>query len=203
MDPKKFIEKVEKRKAELLAAYEAPDGMTPAEADAAMQKIVAKAKSDVKQAERDEALASLIKLAKAVASDDPEIMEACTLLERKARAERASGASVPRGPSAPRVSRYTVLETEFPEVGATANENDLFAKYKMGRKDLYWLIADAIKIAKDVSLRKWISFNPETGVYTFEAIGENPPDGWTGYRPLAMKPAKAEEPVASSEEQTF
>lgn len=190
MDAKLFVEKVNKRHQELLDAFQAPEDMTPAEADLVKQKLLAKAKSDVKAAERDEALSKLIELAKNVAGDDPEILEACNLLAKRQRAER--GERVNRAPSAPRTSRFTVLDAEFSQVGQTVHEDELFARYKMGRKDIYWLIADAIKGAKDVTARKWISFDVNSGLYTFESQGEFPPDGWTGYLPAALKAPKAE-----------
>jgi hypothetical protein len=189
MDAKIFLEKVQARYNELLAGFEAPPDMTPAEAEIVKQKLMSKAKSDVKAGERDAALTKLIELAKNVAGDDVEIIEACNLLSKRQRAER--GERVARTVSAPRTSRFTVLEVEFPEVGMQVSEDALFAKYKMGRKDVYWLIADAIKGAKDPNTRKWISFDPNSGLYTYESQGETPPDGWTGYVPSSLKAPKA------------
>ena len=201
MDDKTFHSTVMAKMAELMAQFSVPEGVTPAEIEAIKMKVLSKAKSIVKQEERDAALTKLVELAKSVASDDPEIAEACRLLEKKARAER--GASATRAASAPRISRFTILDQEFGSVGAVVHEDAMYAKYKMGRKDLYWLIADAIKGSKDVNARKWISFDPTSGNYTYEAQGALPPDGWTGYVPANLKAAKVVEATPTAEASEF
>ena len=201
MDDKAFYSAVVAKTAELMGSFTAPADITPAELEAIKAKVGAKAKSIVKQEERDAALAKIIEVAKSVASDDPEVVEACNLLAKKARAER--GAAVTRAASAPRVSRFTILDQEFATVGTVIHEDAMYSKYKMGRKDLYWLIADAIKGAKDLATRKWISFDPTSGNYTYEAQGELPPDGWTGYVPANLKAVKAEAAKPTAEASEF
>lgn len=180
MTDKEFVQAVQARKAELSAKIDKSE-LSETELGALEAKLTSKAKGDVKQAERDSALALLVKFANDVGASDPEIVAAAKLLTK---APRVAGTTTNKAPSAPRASRFTALDDMFPEVGTEVHEDAVFSKFKFGRKDMYWIIADAIKGAKDKSLRKWVSFDPTSGVYRFEAQQSAPPADWTGYVPL-------------------
>ena len=72
-------------------------------------------------------------------------------------------------------------------VGCTVHEDTIYAAHKSGRKDVYWIIADAIKLAADKSTRQWIDFDSKTGLYTYKGDGATPPKGYTGYVPKAER----------------
>lgn len=77
----------------------------------------------------------------------------------------------------------------FSKVGDQVTELEAFKQFKAGRKDLYWKIADAIKLipfGKDK--RKWIQFDEKAEVYVLKGIGPVPPAGYTGYVPKAERP---------------
>lgn len=192
MNAKDFAEKVNAKVEEYMTgAAEATQNMTESELDAFKMKMISKAKGDVKAEEKAEALKLVLEIVKTVASDDPAAMNAVEVLTVRTRAPAIPGEA--KAPGAHRVSRFTLLAEQFPTVGTEVHEDALFAQYKQGRKDIYWIIADAIKYAKSeaIALRKWISFNPETGIYRYEAQGELPPDGWKGYVPVELKAPKA------------
>jgi len=200
MDAKMFSEKVNAKVEEYMtAAAEATQNMTESELDAFKMKVIGKAKGDVKAQEKADALALVLEIVKTVAGDDKDAMNAVNILTVR---QRVPGIPGEAKVGAPRVSRFTMLDEQFATPGQTVDEVALFGQYKMGRKDIYWIIADAIKQAKDTSKRKWISFNPETGIYTYESQGALPPDGWKGYVPVELKAPKvavspSEEPVAN------
>jgi hypothetical protein len=72
-------------------------------------------------------------------------------------------------------------------IGSTVHEDDVYKAHKAGRKDVYWVIADAIKLAADTNARQWVAFNADTGLYTYMGNGTVPPAGYTGYVPKAMR----------------
>ena len=184
MDAKAFVEKVtEISQKAIEAAQEALNAATPEERKVLEGKIRDKAKAQVKQEERDNALDLLISTVKAIAADDVDLMAACKLLTKTPRVAGQKTVRV----SAPRVSRFAVLDQLFPEIGTIVNDNAIFAEFKMGPKEMHWLIADAIKGAKDPADRKWIDFDPASGNYTFVSQGAEPPEGWTGYVPKALR----------------
>jgi hypothetical protein len=190
MDDATFAEKVRARKAELMAAYAAPENITPAESEAVEAKFTAKAKADVKAQEKDAALAKVLEIVKSIAADDAEAMAAVAVLEKQAKAPKVARESSGKV----RTSRFAVLDQLFGIIGIEVDETAIFAQFKMGRKDMYWLIADAIRLCKVPEERKWISFDSSTGIYRFEAQSANAPEGWTGYIPSALKaPSVAEE----------
>jgi hypothetical protein len=86
-----------------------------------------------------------------------------------------------------RVAQEKPFLAAFVDVGQTVHEDAVFATYKLGRRDAYWTIADAVKNAKDPNTRKWIQFDAATGLYTYMGIGATPPAGYTGYVPVAMR----------------
>jgi hypothetical protein len=185
MDAKTFVDKVQAVSAEMTKKAETELATaTPEEAKAILAKITEKAKGLVKQEEKDNAMKMVLDFCKSLASDDKALMEAVALLTKSPRMPSIPGVAKV---AQPRVNRFMILDEAFPSVGAQIHEDALFAKYKLGRKDAYWLIADAIKYNKVPANRKWISFSPETWIYTYEAQGENPPEGWTGYVPRAPK----------------
>lgn len=184
MDAKKFVEQVQALSQTMIeAAQEALNAATPEERKVLESKIRDKAKAQVKQNERDAALKLLLDTVKAIASDDEDLMAACKLLTKSPRVPGARVASV----ASPRVSKFAVLDQLFPTLGTIVNDNAIFAEFKMGPKEMHWLIADAIKGAKNPEDRKWISFDPSSGNYTFVSQGAEPPEGWTGYVPKALR----------------
>ena len=75
----------------------------------------------------------------------------------------------------------------FVKVGDTVHEDDIYKAHKMGRKDVHWAIADAIKEG-DKTSRKWIALNEATGLYKLYGIGaDKPGDGYNGYVPKAER----------------
>lgn len=186
MDEKTFIAKVQAKQAELQTKNaDAIGKATPEEAKAITSEILKKAKSAVKQEERDEALKLILDTIASVAADDVPIMAAVAILRRETRHSTSGvlGGASTRGPS--------IMDQIFVNVGDTADEAKLFAVAKYGRGDGRRMIQHAVKDAKDAASRKWISFDIDTGVYKLESIGANPPDGWTGYLPVAMATDKA------------
>jgi hypothetical protein len=180
---KEFVEAVQAKKAEIMAASAKElETMTDAEKEAFAMKVTAKAKAEVKQTEKDEALKMVLDFCKDVGASDTDLQEAVTLLTKAPRAPKIPGEKAVS--SGPRASRFTMLDELFPEVGAEVHEDEIYKRYKVGRKEVYWTIADAIKGAKDKDTRKWVSFDPASGLYTLLAIQATPPEGWNGYVPL-------------------
>lgn len=68
-------------------------------------------------------------------------------------------------------------------IGSTVHEDTLYNALHCGRRDTYWTIADAIKLAADKATRQWIAFDATTGLYTFMGIGATPPKDYKGYIP--------------------
>ncbi len=81
----------------------------------------------------------------------------------------------------------TVVLNMFAEVGDTLDEGAVFMEYKLGRLEMRKATTNLIKKADKPENRRWISFNPETGIYTLEAIGPEAPEGWTGYTPVKIE----------------
>ena len=63
------------------------------------------------------------------------------------------------------------------------HENDIFLELKMGRRETHGAMKKQLRSAAPAE-RIWISFNPETGFYKVETIGEVPPPNWKGYIPV-------------------
>jgi hypothetical protein len=82
-----------------------------------------------------------------------------------------------------RVTKGQVIADLFVEVGDELDEDDIFIKYKYGRAEMRGFCRDMIKKAATPETRKWVSFNPETGIYKLAAIGSFMPDYWNGYVP--------------------
>lgn len=88
-------------------------------------------------------------------------------------------------------ARFKVFTDKFVKVGDTMDEVKLFQEMKSGRKEANGFIRVSLKKSAE-GARKWISFNPETGIYKLEAIGKNPPANWTGYVPMKAEDIFAE-----------
>jgi hypothetical protein len=71
----------------------------------------------------------------------------------------------------------------FEKKGSQVDELKLFQEMKVGRHECRILIKDNIRKAEPVN-RKWIDFDPETGMYTLIKIGEKAPQDWVGYQPM-------------------
>lgn len=88
-----------------------------------------------------------------------------------------------------RESREPAFLAHFTKAGDTLAEAEAFRLFKVGRRDAYWCIADAIKLApRGLEARKWIHFTEATETYTLMGIGPKPPAGYTGYVPKAERP---------------
>lgn len=74
----------------------------------------------------------------------------------------------------------------FAKVGDRVHEDAVYKALKLGRKDAYWTIADAIKEG-DVNARKWVYFTETDGYYTLMGVGPKPPEGYKGYVPKAER----------------
>ncbi|NIU83384.1 MAG: hypothetical protein GWN64_07865 [Candidatus Thorarchaeota archaeon] len=74
----------------------------------------------------------------------------------------------------------------FEKVGASINEGEIFNQMKAGRKECAAYIRRGLK-KYEPKERKWVSFDPDSGVYKLEAIGEKEPKGWTGYVPVEVE----------------
>lgn len=79
---------------------------------------------------------------------------------------------------------------KFVKVGDKIHEDEVFQTFKLGRRDAYWVIADAIKVAPGSDGRKWIQFDEKTGIYELKGIGKTFPAGYAGYIPRAERTTK-------------
>jgi len=136
-----------------------------------------------KRVAKKEALAKLHKLV--VASGNTEMISALKTLKPGLFGIRAVGGE--GGPA-----RHTVFAKMFEKVGSTLDEVKLFQTMKSGRKEASGFIRVGLKKDKPAE-RKWISFNPETGIYKLEAIGEKAPANWSGYVPAVTEDIFKEE----------
>lgn len=188
MDQKTFVDKVQAKKAAIAAKPETIKQLstaTPEEAKKIESEVLKKAKSAVKQEERDEALKLVLDTIGAVASDDAALMAAVAILKRETRH------AMP-GIGAPRAKSDITLQM-FPngKVGDTFTGDQLYALAKLGRGDGRRIIQNAVKGAKTPADRKWIAFDLDSDTYTLAGIGATPPTGWTGYIPVTMATEKA------------
>jgi hypothetical protein len=78
--------------------------------------------------------------------------------------------------------KYKIFGALFVNKGDSVDEMKIFQELKAGRHECTIFIRDLIKksSAKEI---KWVSFDPESGLYKLEKIGENSPKDWTGYVP--------------------
>lgn len=78
--------------------------------------------------------------------------------------------------------RFVMFANMFEKKGSQVDELEVFKQLKIGRKDAIKLIKESLRKSSPET-RKWISFNPDTGIYTCEKIGADAPKNWTGYNP--------------------
>jgi hypothetical protein len=67
------------------------------------------------------------------------------------------------------------------------SEMDIFKKFRLGEYEMRVRTRGFI-LAKDLTQRIWVKYNPDTGEYFIAGKGEAAPEGWDGYLP----PEKAE-----------
>lgn len=172
----------------LIEAYEKGHGVIEASklADMKLKTFIPRAKALLARAAKEANVKILIDFAKQYASTDnePEVMAAVAALTAVVKGTRVvlskNGKATPRG----------VISELFVNVGDTASESDVFAKFRMGRGEMKGAIKLALKSAAPAD-RKWISFSVETEEYKLIAIGADAPSGWTGYLPLDKATDKA------------
>lgn len=189
MDDKTFVAKVQAKKDEISKMPETVKALaaaTPEEAKAIASEILKRAKSAVKQEERDEALKLVLDTISSIASDDAALMAAVAILKRETRHATPGFASR---------TKDDIVAAMFPngKVGDTCTGDQLYALRKLGRGDGRRIIQQAVKGAKTPEDRRWIAFDLAADTYTLAAIGATPPTGWTGYLPTTMATDKAAE----------
>jgi len=101
------------------------------------------------------------------------------------------------GDGTTRVSVMSIVSDMFTNV-KEIHEDDVFAQHKLGRSEMATATKNIIKKFEPKD-RKWIAFDPETGVYTLAGKGENPPKNWTGYVPVEETLADEDEESESEE----
>lgn len=131
-----------------------------------------KARAKAKRAKKKEALKAVAQFVKDN-SQDESLLEAAALITPGVRVGGI------------RASRKDVIEEAFQNQDAI-HEDEIWAEYKMGRTDMRKACIGLIK-KKAPEDRMWIGFDPDSGMYTLEGTGPNPPAGWTGYRPVDME----------------
>lgn len=67
------------------------------------------------------------------------------------------------------------------KTNGSLTEMEVFKQFHIGRPDMKNKIRIFIKFMPTPEDRIWVSFNPETEVYTMDGTGPNPPEGWDGY----------------------
>ena len=127
----------------LIEAYEKEHGVIEASklADMKLKTFIPRAKALLARAAKEENVKILIDFAKKYASTDnePEVMAAVAALTAVVKGTRVvlskNGKATPRG----------VISELFVNVGDTASESDVFAKFRMGRGEMKGAIKLALK----------------------------------------------------------
>jgi len=70
----------------------------------------------------------------------------------------------------------------FEDVRTHVSEENIFAKYRYGRREMKDFIKVMIK-KPDPADRKWVNFVEDLGTYVLMKIGGDPPKDWSGYLP--------------------
>lgn len=96
----------------------------------------------------------------------------------------AKGASSARSPKMQVLDKLLSL---FNANGGKLSLMDIFKEFRMGEGEMRVRMRNAIHDRKPEE-RMWISYDPNTEVYTLEAVGADAPAGWTG--PLPKEPKK-------------
>lgn len=79
--------------------------------------------------------------------------------------------------------QYQAFVNMFEYPGDTVSAQRLFDEFGgAGRAEITAFIRDYLKKTKDKK-KKWIVLDKENKCYVLICISEDPPDGWTGYRP--------------------
>ena len=95
-----------------------------------------------------------------------------------------------KGASSARSQQMQVLDkllSLFNANGGKLSLMDIFKEFRMGEGEMRVRMRNAIHDRKPEE-RMWISYDPNTEVYTLEAVGADAPAGWTG--PLPKEPKK-------------
>lgn len=147
--------------------------------------LIKKAKQVFHAQEKSAALNRLLAFVKSIAEDQPDVMADVKMLEKVERVAAAK-ASKPKSLFGTRTDVSKVVAV-FTEVGHTMSEDEVYAKFRFGRSDVRKAVIADLKKAAPAD-RKWIDLDFETGLYVLRGLGENAPEGWTGYVP-ASRPA--------------
>lgn len=95
----------------------------------------------------------------------------------------AKGASSARSPKMQVLDKLLSL---FNANGGKLSLMDIFKEFRMGEGEMRVRMRNAIHDRKPEE-RMWISYDPNTEVYTLEAVGADAPAGWTGPLPKELK----------------
>jgi hypothetical protein len=79
--------------------------------------------------------------------------------------------------------KYKSFGDMFINKNDEVDEMSVFQLIKAGRHECNVFIKDIIRKSEPKEI-KWISFNPETGIYKLIKIGQEPPKDWTGFVPI-------------------
>lgn len=79
--------------------------------------------------------------------------------------------------------KYKIFGDLFEAKGSEVDEMKIFQELKAGRHECNSLIKDLIRKSRPEEI-KWVSFDPEKGIYKLVKIGEEVPKDWTGYVPM-------------------
>lgn len=129
--------------------------------------------------EQKEVKKELWQVVKDHAEGNDEVTAALQVLKPSLYGTRSSGG----GRSA--TAKHTLFSNLFENVGDEVDEMEIFKTLKAGRKECSNLIRSILKKSIPTD-RKWITFNPEEGVYTLVGKGEKTPKNWVGYVPPAI-----------------
>jgi len=91
-------------------------------------------------------------------------------LELKKLPGRRAGAE--RGPSIAGQLKEMILEQK------EIHEDVFYNKFKLGRLEMKRRFYNMRKKVSDPAEAVWVSFDPDTGIYKLEGIGEEPPANW-------------------------
>lgn len=116
-----------------------------------------------------------------IAASDPPAKNEWVELRKLAilAAPKSGGRS---GTGATRTSVMSIVSGIFDKT-KEISEDQIFIDHKLGRTEMATATKNIIKKFAPAD-RKWISFDPESGVYKLAGKGENPPRSWKGYVPV-------------------
>lgn len=105
-----------------------------------------------------------------------EVVEAIRVLV-PIRSAKSGG--TPRGSKQQLLDKLLVM---FQEHENKLTLMEIFREFKMGEGEMRIRMRNSLNDRKPEE-RMWISYDPDSEVYTLEAVGVNPPAGWTGTLP--------------------